>query len=135
MMREQRRRAKPDHCRFICASNRGKGHVTYCDTSFSHNGDWRRQHHNYRPITVLNTDYKIFTKAIATRLTEIAPNIIHPDQADFIRGWSIFNQIEQTAMTINYARLKEINGAMVALDKILTRTYGGSSKSLASQEK
>ena len=72
---------------------------------------------NYRPITILNTDYKIFTKTIATRLTEIAPSIIHPDQAGFIRGRSIFDQIEQATTTINYARLKEINGAIVALDQ------------------
>ena len=72
---------------------------------------------NYRPITILNTDYKVFTKAIATRLTDVAPSIIHPDQAGFIRGRSIFDQIEQTTTTINYARLKEINGAIVALDQ------------------
>ena len=72
---------------------------------------------NYRPITILNTDYKIFTKAIATRLTEIAPSIIHQDQAGFIRGRSIFDQIDQTTTTINYARLKGINGAIVALDQ------------------
>lgn len=72
---------------------------------------------NYRPITILNTDYKILTKAIATRLTDIALAIIHPDQAGFIRGRSIFDQIEQIATTINYARLKEINGVIVALDQ------------------
>ena len=72
---------------------------------------------NYRPITILNTDYKLLTKAIATRLTDIAPTIIHPDQAGFIRGRSIFDQIDQIATTINYARLKEINGAIVALDQ------------------
>ena len=72
---------------------------------------------NYRPITILNTDYKILTKAIATRLTEVAPKIIHLDQAGFIRGRSIFDQIDQIATTINYARLKGINGAVVALDQ------------------
>ena len=72
---------------------------------------------NYRPITILNTDYKVFTKAIATRLTEIAPSIIHPDQAGFIRGRSIFDQIEQTTTVINYAKLKKVNGAIVALDQ------------------
>ena len=72
---------------------------------------------NYRPITILNTDYKVFTKAIATHLTEIAPSIIHPDQAGFIRGRSIFDQIEQAATTIDYAKLKAINGAIVALDQ------------------
>jgi len=72
---------------------------------------------NYRPITVLNTDYKIFTKAIATRLTQVAPKIIHPDQAGFIRGRSIFDQIDQATTTINYAKMKGINGAIVALDQ------------------
>ena len=72
---------------------------------------------NYRPITILNTDYKLFAKAIATRLSGVAPEIIHPDQAGFIRGRSIFDQIEQTSTTINYARLKGINGAIIALDQ------------------
>ena len=72
---------------------------------------------NYRPITVLNTDYKLFTKAIATRLSDVALHLIHPDQAGFIRGRSIFDQIEQTSTTINYAHLKGINGAIIALDQ------------------
>ena len=72
---------------------------------------------NYRPITVLNTDYKVFTKAIAMRLTAVAPSIIHPDQAGFIRGRSIFYQINQAVTTINYAKLKGINRAIVALDQ------------------
>jgi hypothetical protein len=32
---------------------------------------------NYRPITVLNTDYKLFTKALANKLSRIAPALIH----------------------------------------------------------
>ena len=72
---------------------------------------------NYRPITVLNTDYKVFTKAIVTRLTKVAPSLIHPDQVGFIRGRSIFDQIEQAMMTINYVRLKGINRAIVILDQ------------------
>ena len=72
---------------------------------------------NYRPIMVLNTDYKIFTKVIATRLSDVVPHLIHPDQAGFIHGRSIFDQIEQTNMTINYAKLKGVNGAIVALDQ------------------
>lgn len=34
---------------------------------------------NYRPITVLNMDYKIITKALTNRLTNITPGLIHPN--------------------------------------------------------
>ncbi|RXW12268.1 hypothetical protein EST38_g13588 [Candolleomyces aberdarensis] len=36
---------------------------------------------NYRPITVLNADYKTFTKALTIKLAPIALKLIHPDQA------------------------------------------------------
>jgi len=36
---------------------------------------------NYRPITVLNADYKILTCVLAMRLADAVPNIIHKDQA------------------------------------------------------
>ena len=35
---------------------------------------------NRRPITLLNTDYKIFTKIITTRLEPILKEIIHDSQ-------------------------------------------------------
>ena len=41
---------------------------------------------NWRPITLLNTDYKIATKAIAMRLEKVLPKIIHPGQAGYIEG-------------------------------------------------
>lgn len=41
---------------------------------------------NYRPITVLNSDYKTFTKALTNRLSEVTPDLIHPDQAGFMKG-------------------------------------------------
>ena len=38
---------------------------------------------NWRPISLLNTDYKIATRAIALRISKILPNIIHSDQTLF----------------------------------------------------
>ena len=41
---------------------------------------------NWRPISLLNVDYKIATKAIADRIKQILPSIISSQQTDFIKG-------------------------------------------------
>ena len=41
---------------------------------------------NWRPITLLNVDYKIAAKAIATRMETTLPFLIHTDQTGFIKG-------------------------------------------------
>ena len=45
----------------------------------------RNEISNYRPITILNSDYKLLTKVLATRLASIAPTTIHKSQA----GWVV----------------------------------------------
>ena len=72
---------------------------------------------NYRPITLLNTDYKLLTKALALQLVEPIHKLIHPDQAGFIPRRSIFNHIQLASTVINYAEVMEEDGAMVTLDQ------------------
>ena len=41
---------------------------------------------NWRPITLLNCDYKIATKSIASRLRKVIPRIINHDQTGFLKN-------------------------------------------------
>jgi hypothetical protein len=76
-----------------------------------------REIQNYRPITCLNTDYKLITKAMATRLAKVAPSIIHENQAGFVPGRNILNQTDLVRTIIAFAEEEEIDGAIVALDQ------------------
>lgn len=72
---------------------------------------------NYRPITVLNADYKILTRILTVRLANIAPSLIHPDQAGFMPGRHIEDQTDLIHMMINKCELNDDNGALVFLDQ------------------
>jgi hypothetical protein len=72
---------------------------------------------NYRPISLLNTDYKIFTKALMIKLALVAPDLIHPNQAGFVPGHQIRDQIWLTKRVIELAEATERNGVIVALDQ------------------
>ena len=47
----------------------------------------------YRPISLLNVDYKTLSKIIATGLGKILPKIIGIDQTPGIKGRSIFDNL------------------------------------------
>ena len=41
---------------------------------------------NYRPITLLNTDYRCMTKVLASRLGGVLETVIGPEQTAFLKG-------------------------------------------------
>uniref|UniRef100_A0A670ICM2 Reverse transcriptase domain-containing protein n=1 Tax=Podarcis muralis TaxID=64176 RepID=A0A670ICM2_PODMU len=57
---------------------------------------------NYRPISLLNTDYKIFAGILAKRLKKILIKIIHKDQQGFLPGRQIKNNIRNIVNVIEY---------------------------------
>ena len=46
---------------------------------------------NWRPISLLNVDAKIASKALAKRLDTVLPLIIHENQCAYVKGCSIFD--------------------------------------------
>ena len=41
---------------------------------------------NWRPLSILNTDYKVLTKLLANRLQSVIKNIVNEDQVGYIKG-------------------------------------------------
>ncbi len=72
---------------------------------------------NYRPITLLNTDYKLLSKSLAIRLAEVAPRLIHKAQAGFVPGRKIHNHTQLARMMMAWTEANQADGAIVALDQ------------------
>jgi hypothetical protein len=71
---------------------------------------------NWRPLSILNTDYKILAKILAMRLQDVLPDIINQDQAGCIKGRSTFNNIRGTYDIINYVNVKRMPGFLAFID-------------------
>lgn len=71
---------------------------------------------NWRPISLLNTDYKIATKAIANRFIKFLPKLIDPNQVGYIKGRNITDNIRTTIDIINYLKDKEQPGVIINID-------------------
>ena len=52
---------------------------------------------NWRPISLLNIDYKIATKTVAARIAKVLPSLIHEDQTGYIKGCFIGQNIRLLA--------------------------------------
>ncbi len=72
---------------------------------------------NWRPITLLNVDYKIIATTYASRLKKILPQIINDDQRAYIEGRHITENIRLTQDIISYSDEKNIPGAIIFLDQ------------------
>lgn len=71
---------------------------------------------NWRPITLLNCDYNIASKGIASRLKTVLPTLIDKDQACFLKGRSITENICLINNVISYTELKNIPGMLLFVD-------------------
>ena len=75
-----------------------------------------RQLKNLRPITLLNSDYKIIEKAIANRMVPALSDIIHTDQAGFLPDRRISTNIRRIFDLLKHAEKDRIEAVLLSLD-------------------
>ncbi|KAI8514955.1 hypothetical protein Bbelb_075460 [Branchiostoma belcheri] len=72
---------------------------------------------NKRPISLLNTDYKILTKVLNNRLQSVVSSVLHPDQTCGVPGRSIQCNLRLIRDIVVYANNNNIDCAIVSLDQ------------------
>ena len=71
---------------------------------------------NWRPITLLNVDYKILAKIIANRIKLALPQIISGDQTGFMKNRQITTTIRKTIDVLEYCDQYNSPGYVINLD-------------------
>lgn len=70
---------------------------------------------NYRPITLLNSDLKTFTKLLSLRLNEILPSLIHNDQVGFVPWRQAGDETRRIINLINIANRQNMQALLLSL--------------------
>jgi exonuclease III len=71
---------------------------------------------NYRPISLLGTDYKIIAKALAMRLSPLLSSLVHTDQSGFVPGRDIRNTVLDILDTFDHCNLTSKEGLLLLVD-------------------
>ncbi|XP_068089234.1 vomeronasal type-2 receptor 26-like [Hyperolius riggenbachi] len=71
---------------------------------------------NYRPISLINIDLKLFAKMLAERLKPLLPKIIHTDQAGFVSGREARDNTLKTVSLIHHAKKTNTPLCIISVD-------------------
>ncbi|CAM2106798.1 unnamed protein product [Caretta caretta] len=72
---------------------------------------------NWRPVSLLSTDYKIVAKAISLRLGSVMADVVHPDQTYTVPGRSIFDNLFLVRDLLELGRRDGLSFALLSLDQ------------------
>ena len=71
---------------------------------------------NWRPISLLNQDYKILAKLIAERIKLCLPYLINEDQSGFIKGRYIGQNVTNIIDILHFAEENNIAALLMSID-------------------
>ena len=71
---------------------------------------------NWRPISLVNVDTKIMTKAIASRIKNVLPDIIHPNETGYVKDRYIGETIRSIYAVMDFTVKENIPGLMLFID-------------------
>ena len=71
---------------------------------------------NWRPISVLNCDYKIAAKSITNRIKRTLPSVINSDQTGFQKNRFIGENIMLLNSILSYSDIEKIPGLLLFID-------------------
>lgn len=71
---------------------------------------------SWRPLTLLNVDYKILSKALALRMKSKLDNLIHEDQTGFMAGRNINHNVRKIFDVIEVVEREKVQALLVSID-------------------
>ena len=77
----------------------------------------RKSLKNWRPISLLNVDYKICSKALSVRLSKVLKFIVDPDQTCSVPGRRISSNLHLLRDILDYIDRTNETGILVSLDQ------------------
>ena len=77
----------------------------------------RLLHKNWRPISLLNVDYKLCARALAGRLLKVLKYVTHPDQTCSVPGRFIAENVAPLRDVVHYVNENNLPAAILALDQ------------------
>lgn len=71
---------------------------------------------NWRPITLLNVDFKIYSKALANKIQMCIKDVVQADQTGFVRGRTITTNLINVQAVIDQVNISQTTGLLLAID-------------------
>lgn len=71
---------------------------------------------SYRPISVLNTDYKLYTTILVRRMDRVMPSLIDEDQTGFLKNRQTQDNIRRALHIIEQIQNRKLKAVVLSLD-------------------